>query len=85
MKNLSHNSPTSGRDMKSMPPKMNDACCQQLGCDVLRRNVLYVEYISVQRGLFGGPRATSGLSPLVTRPAKVFVYLLLVITSSFIF
>jgi hypothetical protein len=37
-----------------------------------------------QRVQTGGPRATSGPRPLVTRPAKLFVNLLLVNKSSFI-
>jgi hypothetical protein len=38
-----------------------------------------------QRGVTGGPQATSGPRQLVTRPAKLFVNFLLVTTSSFIF
>jgi hypothetical protein len=38
-----------------------------------------------QRGPTGGPRGTSGPRQLVTRPAKLFLNLFLVTTSSFIF
>jgi hypothetical protein len=38
-----------------------------------------------QRVPTGGPRAISGLRPLVTRPAKLFVNVLPVATSSLIF
>jgi hypothetical protein len=38
-----------------------------------------------QRDPTGVPRATSGPRPLVTRPAQLFVNLLLLATSSFIF
>jgi hypothetical protein len=38
-----------------------------------------------QRCPTGGPRATSGLRPLVTIPVTLFVNLLLVSTNSFIF
>jgi hypothetical protein len=36
-----------------------------------------------RRGQTGGPQATSGSKPLVTKPAKLFVNLLQVITRSF--
>jgi hypothetical protein len=58
-------------------------------CRNKRHNTLFsVVHVAVtvnQRGPAGGPRATSGQRPLVIRPAKLFVNLLLVTTSSFIF
>jgi hypothetical protein len=74
-----------GRNVEHVPNStLHPQVLYQLGLPSVQI-LVHLLYGLSHRGSTGGPRATSGPRPLIARPAKLFVNLLLVTTSSFIF